>query len=375
MPAMTLKGNNTGATADPVDLSVTDTKAMLDIDDLETAVSNIDEQINSVPVTDTAYGLTEAFENAEAGVMQNLLIKGRTSTQLIANGNFSNGTTGYTSNDNISIVNGNMLMTGNGISSSPSVYQDNVTNVAENEKYYYKFRLRVTNSVCSAIVVYIGIVGIGNHDLARRNSPTEDLWYETTGILTIPTGFNGSVRLTFRNYYASNATANEKTLEIDGSYGVSLINLTADYGAGNEPDLATCQTLYPSYFDGTKSTDKGEVTVGTGTAITRARYPKLQSVPTITDTFDVLNGVHTQNVEDVAITSGTAVNTTNYPLAKDAVGFVIALTAGGTQTGTVGTDSASGNGVLYYQLAEPVLSYYPPKSIPLKSARQSFISP
>lgn len=39
MPTMTLKGNNTGATADPIDLTVSQTKAMLDIDDLETSVS------------------------------------------------------------------------------------------------------------------------------------------------------------------------------------------------------------------------------------------------------------------------------------------------------------------------------------------------
>jgi hypothetical protein len=36
MPAMTLKGNNTGATADPIDLSVEDTKTMLDITDVTT---------------------------------------------------------------------------------------------------------------------------------------------------------------------------------------------------------------------------------------------------------------------------------------------------------------------------------------------------
>ena len=62
-----------------------------------------------------------------------------------------------------------------------------------------------------------------------------------------------------------------------------------------------------------------------------------------------------QNINDgVAVTSGTAINTTNYPLASSGGQFRIVLDAGGEQIGTINTDSASGDGTLYYQLAASV---------------------
>jgi hypothetical protein len=77
------------------------------------------------------------------------------------------------------------------------------------------------------------------------------------------------------------------------------------------------------------------------------------------DSMDLVTGVHTQRVSTpVAITSGTAVNTTNYPLAKNTGSFYIALDAGGGESGTIGTDSASGDGILYYELASPVTTDY-----------------
>ena len=83
---------------------------------------------------------------------------------------------------------------------------------------------------------------------------------------------------------------------------------------------------------------------------------ELKSLPSgVKDNINI-NNVLTQNISDsVAITSGTAVNTTNYPLAKNGGQFRIALDSGGEQIGTIGTDTANGNGQLTYELNTPLI--------------------
>lgn len=358
MNTKTIKGNDTAGAANAKDLTVAETKALLDIDDLEA-------QVNSVPVSGTSKALTKSLSNTSAGITQALTVKGLTATQLVQNGNFANGTTGWIKvNADLSVNNNILSMAGQGTHNSVYINQT-VSNTGFNvgNKLYAKLKIRTTSTICNRLSVYYN-ESVGRY-IKHVDNPVQNQWYEVDGIITIIS--KEQTEFVIRAYYDNISDSLGQVHQVDGLYGIVGIDLTATFGAGNEPDLATCQTLFPSYFDGTKSVDKGEVTIGAGTSITRARYPKLQSVPAITDMFDVLNGLHTRNVQDVAISSGTAVNTTNYPLAKNAVGFVIALTAGGTQTGTVGTDSASGDGILYYQLETPVLSYYPPKSIPLET--------
>jgi hypothetical protein len=81
---------------------------------------------------------------------------------------------------------------------------------------------------------------------------------------------------------------------------------------------------------------------------------ELRSLPNGTqDEFS--GGTITRKVSTgTAITSGTAVNTTNYPHAKDAGSVYIILDSDSSkETGTIGTDSASGDGTVYYELATP----------------------
>lgn len=83
--------------------------------------------------------------------------------------------------------------------------------------------------------------------------------------------------------------------------------------------------------------------------------PTLRSLPNGTrDEYVIETGVLTKKVSDgTAVVGVVAVNTTNYPLAKDTGSWINELDAGGYETGVIGTDSTSGDGTLYYELATP----------------------
>jgi len=81
---------------------------------------------------------------------------------------------------------------------------------------------------------------------------------------------------------------------------------------------------------------------------------ELYSLPNgVKDTIDT-NGVLTKRVKKDTASGIVAVNKTNYPLAKNGGQFVNYLTAGGMEIGVIGTDSTTGAGTLYYELALPV---------------------
>lgn len=80
-----------------------------------------------------------------------------------------------------------------------------------------------------------------------------------------------------------------------------------------------------------------------------------RSVGSVADTIERSNGKYykVKRINTADVTGVVSVDTTNYTDALDGGLFINELDAGGTETGTIGTDSTSGDGTLYYQLATP----------------------
>ena len=178
-------------------------------------------------------------------------------TNLVDNGDFSNGTTGWSAkNGTISATNKVLTLTGNGdtntIQVRPEIIYSHKLNL--NSKIYAKTRIRVTNAGASAFwlqLVDTGDLWLGNFKVI--SNPSQNQYYEISGILTASSIGNGNGRVLVAHQYADATTATGKTAEVQY---ISFIDLTATFGAGKEPTLAEMDRLmvrYPnSWFDGTK---------------------------------------------------------------------------------------------------------------------------
>jgi len=172
-------------------------------------------------------------------------------TNLIANGNFANGTTGWDggANATISASNNVLSVTGNGTTAYIVGKQTTSIAVAPGNKMYVKGLARVTNSGCPNMYLEIdGSTGGDERSIARSN-PVQNQWYPLSNVLTQAADFTGNLVLKPWHTYADAATANGKVMEIKE---VITIDLTALFGAGKEPNKAWCDTnIHAAWFDGT----------------------------------------------------------------------------------------------------------------------------
>jgi len=174
-------------------------------------------------------------------------------TNLVTNGDFSNGTSGWTTSNGTHSANSNTLTsTANGSASSASVFNDSAPIPIQTEKYYARTRTRVTN-VLSTMLRFRFSDGITSFDIRDINNPTENQWYELSGIWTIPSSNPTRLRVQLLHYYVDSATANGKSMQVQYTL---VINLTQLFGAGKEPSATEMDRLlanFPnSWFNGTQ---------------------------------------------------------------------------------------------------------------------------
>jgi len=184
---------------------------------------------------------------AKDGILQGIL-KGRSWQNAVANGDFRNGTTGWSPYDStLTATNGVLSITGDGVSASARARQVTPTvNIKNGSSVYMSAKARVTNNLCTQMMLILD----GTIDKSKTiATPIQNQWY-TLNAITISTADENYV-VTPRHYYADAATANGKVMEVQQ---VQVIDLTTLYGAGNEPDLATCDKIF-NYIDGLRSVE------------------------------------------------------------------------------------------------------------------------
>jgi len=195
--------------------------------------------------------------------------------QLLVNGDFGNGTTGWATNSELTVSNGILSITADGDSQFPQIYRSAPLSgkAIIGHKIIGKIRWRVTNSVCQNLVVRIYKDGGTAIQKAIAN-PIMNKWYEeeTTELFTQTEA--GNLQVLIFHQYADIATATGKTMEIDY---VKVWDATTDIGVGFEPTATEMNTILSSignpYWEGIRQVDCS--TAFTTTQATAASQPKL----------------------------------------------------------------------------------------------------
>ena len=169
-------------------------------------------------------------------------------TNLVTNGDFSNGTTGWSSNSSTNSVSNNTLSNiANGtMAEGQAVQQFSPSLITTNNKYC-KMEARVTNANCTSIIFRLG----GSGSIMTINNPIQNQWYMFSGNFINESIATGSF-LRIYHTYVDASIANGKVMEVQY---VSTIDLTAIFGAGNEPtkeQMDRLLSIYPNrWFNGT----------------------------------------------------------------------------------------------------------------------------
>ena len=177
--------------------------------------------------------------------------------QLVANGNFANGTTGWVSSASAAIsATGNVLtITGNGLGTLPNASNTTNTACANGKRVYFICKAKVTNSNALNILVQAqGSTGGVATTFITQASPVNGTEYQLSGIYTFDASKTGNIMCYIIHQYADAATANGKVMEVQN---VLAFDLTTIFGAGNEPTATEMDDIIAqygtTYWDGTRS--------------------------------------------------------------------------------------------------------------------------
>ncbi|GAB6086499.1 hypothetical protein [Alkaliphilus crotonatoxidans] len=218
-------------------------------------VEAIQNEIYSPQYSDqkTTVASVISMENTVDGKLKYTL-KGRTLTNLVQNGNFKDGISGWVPGvSTISATNQIMSITGSGTTRWPQAYTTALkAQFKTGKKYFIRLRARVTNADAEFLsLMFYDSSGSHHAGRAEVSSPVANQWYEAYAIITTTTDQGAPSRLYCRHTYPDAATANGKVMEVQ-----EVIALDLD----QYPDLQglTAEEInaqIPGYIDGMQSVE------------------------------------------------------------------------------------------------------------------------
>lgn len=176
-------------------------------------------------------------------------------TNILVNGDFSNGGTGWSvDTGTFTVSNKVATVTGSGGNTNYRLVKDLGAIAVIKDKYY----ARITATPKSALVVSLTLIlrdgeGTLNPGYKTLTSPTVNVKVALSAVIEIATNVNNLKLLAYTNF----ATASDASGKVTDYENALLLNLTTIFGKGNEPTVEQMDEIMNkftnSWFDGTKN--------------------------------------------------------------------------------------------------------------------------
>jgi len=119
---------------------------------------------------------------------------------------------------------------GDGTNTAPRTINIKSTPSIQDDKWFLFSKQKLDNGDCTKVGIYVRTTTSPDIPVNTVDNPLQNQYYETYDIYTMPAGETSMERVTIYAFYPDSATANGKTLEIEGKQsndgGVLAIHLT-----------------------------------------------------------------------------------------------------------------------------------------------------
>lgn len=198
----------------------------------------------SYSTLDTMQSSVNAFPAGTVDSLMKANIKGLSLFNDVVNGDFSDGTTGWSAAASTLSETSNILsITGTGSTIDPNAYREITSEPRSSGDILFVYcKASVTNSLCDFIRISCGS---GEYIV---NNPSINQQYDFYNKFTESTG-SGNIFLGLRHVYLNTTDSNGAVMEVDGTAGVFLINMTK-LGISDYTEAQMLDLVQQGYFEG-----------------------------------------------------------------------------------------------------------------------------